>query len=95
MCPCNTSSPASHPAASHPTIPAPSPTPPQPPRIPTSPWHLDVSLALDLEGLGRPLLLQGVELLLSQELGARVHRQLPRVLQVGAGTPAWVHGGPQ
>lgn len=70
-----------------PCIPAPRPTP--------SPWHLDVSLALDLEGLGRPLLLQGVELLLPQELGARVHRQLPCVLQVGAGTPAWVHGGPQ
>lgn len=77
------------------SIPPHRPTPTQPPRIPTSPWHLDVSLALDLEGLGRPLLLQGVELLLSQELGARVHRQLPRVLQVGAGTPAWVHGGPQ
>lgn len=82
-------SPASRPA-SHRT-----PSPPISP-CPQLHWHLDMRLALDLEGLGCPLLLlQGIELLLPQELRARVHRQLPRVLQVGAGTPAWVHRGPQ
>lgn len=40
-------------------------------------------------------MLQGVELLLPQELGPRVHGELAWVLHVGGGAPAPVHGGPQ
>lgn len=51
-------------------------------------WYLE---------LGGPLLwlLEGVELLLRQELRPRVDRELARVLHVGCGAPAPVHGGPQ
>lgn len=47
---------------------------------------------------GRPLLLlllQGVELLLPQELRPGVHGELAWVLHVGGGAPAPIHGGPQ
>lgn len=41
------------------------------------------------------LLLQGVELLLPQELRPGVHGELAWVLHVGGGAPAPIHGGPQ
>lgn len=40
------------------------------------------------------LLLQGIEFLLTQELGAGIDRELPCVLQVRARPPAGIHGWP-
>lgn len=51
-------------------------------------WYLELGGAL-------LWLLEGVELLLRQELRPRVDGELARVLHVGGGAPAPVHGGPQ
>lgn len=63
-------------------------------------WYLE--LGGPRRGLGRLGLswvlrrvLQGIELLLSQELGPRIHGELARMLHVGGGAPAPIHGGPQ
>lgn len=73
-------------------------TPPPAQGIPGS--QLGVAWGGYLDG-GRPLLLglllllEGIELLLAQELGPRVHGELAGVLHVGGGAAAPVHGGPQ
>ena len=65
--------------------------------------YLELAGPLQLQGLSGPLLLllllllllQGIELLLPQELGPGVDGELAGVLHVGGGAPAPIHGGPQ